>query len=91
MLQLTDSRGRFRMPEQAAIDALPPEERERFAPVAAAFSAFHAAEREEITATDAVSAELEKYTAAQKVLDRMPKPSFMDLWRSNTTRTDKRA
>lgn len=91
MLQLTDSRGRFKMPDAAETGRLTPEEATRFEPVRQAFEAFHAAEREEKAATDAVAAELEKYNAAQKVLDRMPKPTFQNLWRANTSRPDKRA
>ncbi len=52
MLQLHDARGRFRLPDQQTIDALEPAERERFAPVLAAFNALHDTEAREKVARD---------------------------------------
>lgn len=83
-LALTDVYGRFKMP-----DHIPENERERFAPVKAAYDALQIAEAAELVACDAVAAELEKITAAEAILAKQPTPTFRDLWLQSVSRKDK--
>lgn len=81
--------GELIMPSQETLDALDAMTRERFAPVAAAACDLETAEHDLQTATDRVAEGVEALDHAQKVLDRMPKMTFHDLWRSTTSRPDK--
>lgn len=83
-LNLFDKHGRFVMPDQSALDALDPADRERFAPVVAAAAKLDAAERDLKTATDTIAADVLAVEAADATLRKFPAPTFHDVWRQST-------
>jgi hypothetical protein len=89
MFQLISSKGVYTPPPQAAVDRLPPDQRQRFALVelaAAELTAAEAAEQEAITGVAEGVTALDK---CEKLLATFKVPSFIELLRSQTSQPGK--
>lgn len=85
-LQIFGRNGEFILPDQAALDSLPAEQRGRFRAVEIAYHATKDAEKNLDAAVTDVAHAVETSDAAEKYLARNFKAlTFHDLWKQSTT------
>jgi hypothetical protein len=86
---LLNSKGQYIAPSQAAVDRLPPDQRERFALVEAAAAELSAAEAAEQAAIVGVAEGVQAIDGCEKLLATFKAPTFLDVFRAQTSQPGK--